>query len=293
MRSASFQPGYKQKLCYQENVYRPSGGAGSFREIMQCGLECIGDLDSYDVYEVIRLAKESLRRVSEESVLSFSHLGILRSLLSCLNADEKKQAELLRLIAARSEHELIHLFEEQNWDCSRLAELKALLALHCGVRELPERLERLQLKWLSPAVCRELEELSALATEEDGNIQFDLSVINDTHYYNGVVFQGFVNGISEKVLAGGRYDKLLERMEKKGSAIGFAVYLGLIEQKMPAAAEYDADVLLLYDAKTPLMEIRDMVASLQAEGRSVSAQRAAADGRYREIKDIRGGAKHA
>ena len=293
VRSVKFRPGRKQKLYYHENVYRPAAGSGRFREIMQCGLECIGDLDSYDSYEVIALAERSLREISGESILSFSHLGILKSLLKALGAEEAEQAELLKLIAARSVHELAGLFERRGWDGEHLRELNELLALSCGLRELPEALRALGLRWLDKAVLGELEDLSRLAGEGDGIAQFDLSVINDIHYYNGVIFQGFVKGVSEKVLSGGRYDKLLERMGQKGGAIGFAVYLSLLEPLRPAPAEYDADVLLLYDRETPLTAIRDAIARLQARGKSVSAQRSGAEGRYRETVDLRGGAEHA
>ena len=39
--------------------------------------------------------------------------------------------------------------------------------------------------------------------------------MNDMNYYNGIVFKGFLNGISEGVLSGGRYDKLVQRMGRK------------------------------------------------------------------------------
>lgn len=48
--------GFKQKLCYNENVYRVSGSTHQYKEIMQTGLECIGDIDEYDAFEVITLA---------------------------------------------------------------------------------------------------------------------------------------------------------------------------------------------------------------------------------------------
>ena len=293
VRSVKFRPGRKQKLYYHENVYRPAASSGRFREIMQCGLECIGDLDSYDGYEVISLAEKSLSEISADSILSFSHLGILKSLLHVLDAEETEQAELLGLIAARNGHELARLFERRGWSKDRLRELNALLALNCGLRELPDVLRALELDWLDVSVLGELVDLSQLAGEEDSIAQFDLSVINDIHYYNGVIFQGFVKGISEKVLSGGRYDKLLERMGQKGGAIGFAVYLSLLEALRPASAEYDADVLLLYDNHTPLPMIRDTIFRLQREGKSVSAQRSAADGHYCETVDIRGGAGDA
>ena len=293
VRNASFRPGYKQKLYYHENVYRPAGSSHQFREIMQCGLECIGDLDNYDVYEVLHLAAESLRTISKHSVLSVSHLGILKSLFSDIGAGERAQGEVLRLIAARNEHELAELFRQQGWAEERFSELRALLGLRCSLKELPEKLGSLRLGWLDPAVRQELCELSTLCEGEDSVLWFDLSVINDIHYYNGIVFQGFVREIAEKVISGGRYDSLLKRMNRKGSAIGFAVYLGILDQLLRTNEAYDADVLLLYDEDTPLSLVRDTEKELQRNGRSVSAQRSADDGRYGETVDLRGGEKDA
>ena len=55
-----------QKVYYNENVYRTSQGAGEFKEIMQTGLECIGDIDTYSVGEVIMLAAKSLESISKK-----------------------------------------------------------------------------------------------------------------------------------------------------------------------------------------------------------------------------------
>ena len=68
VKSAQFRPLQVERLFYQENVYRPFGSAGHFREMLQCGLECIGDLDYYGMFEVLFLAEQSLRAVSEDSV---------------------------------------------------------------------------------------------------------------------------------------------------------------------------------------------------------------------------------
>ncbi len=293
VRNASFVPGCKQKLYYHENVYRPAGSSRQFREIMQCGLECIGDLDNYDVYEVLHLAAESLGAISEHSVLSVSHLGILKSLFACLGAGEREQSEILKLTAARNEHELVALWQQRAWDQNRLQDLRALLGLSCSLRELPEKLDALRLEWLDASVGKELCELSALCEAEDSALCFDLSVINDIHYYNGIVFQGFVQGVAEKVISGGRYDSLLKRMNRKGSAVGFAVYLGILDQLLETGETNDADVLLLYDRDTPLTLVRDTAKKLQCAGCSVSAQRSPDAGRYGETIDLRGGEKHA
>ena len=49
-------------------------------------------------------------------------------------------------------------------------------------------------------------------------------------YYNGFVFKGFINGISAGVLSGGQYDNLMQKMRKKSKAIGFAVYIDMLER---------------------------------------------------------------
>ena len=286
VKSTQFHENHVERLYYHENVYRPSGSAHQFREIMQCGLECIGDLDFYGLFEVLYLADESLRVVSEESVLSISHLGILKSLFLELGAGDAQQEQLLSLIAARNLHELSALFASRGWDARLFQDVKALLAVSCTLSHLPEELEALALPWLDEGILQELKTLAILSAHTEDRTRFDFSVINDIHYYNGLVFQGFVRGISEKLLSGGRYDSLLERMDRKGAAVGFAVYLGLLEQLRRPQETFEADVLLLYDEKTDPEALLASVKALHAEGKSVSAQRSMA-GRYAQILDLR------
>ena len=292
VKSAQFHLNHVEKLYYQENVYRPSGSSHQFHEIMQCGLECIGDLDSYGLFEVLVLADEILRAVSEESVLSFSHLGILKSLFQALDAGDAQQGQLLSLIAARNLHELSELFTARGWEPRLLQDVKALLAVSCTLSHLPEELEALALPWLNSEILEELRILAKLSSRTEDRARFDFSVINDIHYYNGLVFQGFVRGISEKLLSGGRYDSLLERMDRRGAAVGFAVYLGLLEQLRLPQETNGADVLLLYDEKTDPETLQAAAKALRAEGKNVSTQRSS-EGRYAQVLDLRGEVRDA
>ena len=43
--------GSVKKVYYNENVYRVSKGTQSFKEIVQTGLECLGDVDEYIICE--------------------------------------------------------------------------------------------------------------------------------------------------------------------------------------------------------------------------------------------------
>ncbi|MBR4473156.1 MAG: ATP phosphoribosyltransferase regulatory subunit [Oscillospiraceae bacterium] len=293
LRAVPYRPGITQRLSYHENVYRPGPPDGRFREMPQSGVECLGDLDSLDVYEVLKLADESLRLLPCETALSFSHLGILRALLNRLSADEKDRDEILRLVAARSVHGLSALFRRRGFPEAVLHSLCELLALDCALEELPDRLREIGAAFPESPVLGELEELAALAEGDGCRARFDFSVLNDTHYYNGLVFRGYARGISDKVLSGGRYDRLLRRMDRPGGAVGFAVYLGLLSVLNTADdVSVDADVLVLYDENTPLTLVRDQCAVLRARGKRVYAQRRLDDSlRFAEVLDLREGGK--
>ena len=60
--------GALQKVYYNENVYRAAPGSG-YREIMQTGLECIGQLDILAIGEVLSLAARSLAAISTTYIL--------------------------------------------------------------------------------------------------------------------------------------------------------------------------------------------------------------------------------
>ena len=63
IKNSDDTPNEKKKVFYNENGYRISKNTHRYKEIMQAGLECIGDLDFYDIYEVISLAAETLAQI--------------------------------------------------------------------------------------------------------------------------------------------------------------------------------------------------------------------------------------
>ena len=80
----------------------------------------------------------------------------------------------------------------------------------------------------------------------------------------------------------------MKRMGRKSGAIGFALYLDLLEGLEQSAPAYDVDMLVLYDATTPAAAVAETVEALRAEGKTVTAQRAIPDKvRYAAICDMR------
>ena len=114
--------------------------------------------------------------------------------------------------------------------------------------------------------------VSALEEKGYGNkIKIDFSVLNDMNYYSGIVFRGFINGIPTGILSGGQYDHLMKKMKKKSGAIGFAVYLDMLERLNETEKEFDVDSVILYDETSSLSDLRRAIDMLTANGKSVIA----------------------
>lgn len=256
------QPGAVQKVYYNENVYRVAKGTHSFKEIMQAGLECIGDLGGYEIAEVVLLAAKSLALISEDYVLDLSHMGLISAMLqqSGLSAEGRDQA--LAFIHQKSGHELAALCAAEGLSKEAAAKLNALI--DC------ESLGQLQPYLTGAAEKEAFEEFCSLYAilEKSGvaqNVRLDFSVGNDLKYYSGVVFKGYIEGIPAGVLSGGQYDRLLQKMGRKSGAIGFAVYLDLLEQR-EAPEQYDVDTVLLHDAAADPAALVEAAETLSREG---------------------------
>ena len=283
--------GVKQKVYYNENVYRISGSTHQYKEIMQTGLECIGDIDAYDIFEVVFLAGKSLQTISPDFVLDISHLGVLTSVFNSIGANQRLRREIFECIAKKNRHDIASVCERYGVTTD-VAELFATLAsLYGAPKDVLKKLAPLCRSDEARAAYEELASLSALleGTDLKDRVRFDFSIVSDSNYYNGIVFKGFLNGICEGVLSGGQYDNLLHRMGRKAGAVGFALYLDLLEELNTVKSGYDVDMLLLYDEKTDMEAIIRKSRELTDSKKCVSVQKAIPPKmRYREILDLRG-----
>lgn len=264
-----------QKLYYNENVYRVSKNTHSFKEIMQTGLECIGDIGTYNICEVVTLAAKSLAAISPNFVLDISHMGLISSVLEGIDSETKKQ--ILQYISEKNTHDLAALCEKENVDS---AVIVALINVCGTAEEIKEKLSAIPFgDNCSDALC-EINQVAdiLMSLPEKDKIHFDFSIVNDMNYYSGIVFKGYIEGIPTGILAGGRYDLLMSKMGKKCGAIGFAVYLDFLERFMEETKEYDTDILLLYNESDNLANVLKTVDTLTTQGNRVLAQTTVPEG---------------
>lgn len=267
--------GVKRKVYYHENVYRISEETKQFKEIPQVGVECMGDLDAYDIFETVQLAGESLQAISPSFALDIAHLGVLSALFDELALGEAFEKIILQKIAEKNVHELEA--ECARWQVPQ-AQKNAVLQLARTYGDMDEVLTAIAPCCTSAKAKKAYAEMQTLCTLLNtlpfaDKIRFDFSVVSDVNYYNGFVFKGFVDGVCEAVLSGGEYGGLMKKMGKSCNAIGFAVYLDLLEGFHKEKRDFDVDVLLLYDDNADYQALVKAVGKFVSAGNSVCAQK--------------------
>ena len=264
-------PGVKQKVFYGENVYRVSESTRRFKEIMQLGLECIGDIDAYDIFETVSLAAESLSRISDDFRIEISNLDLIRSVITSVCDDPEFMAKTIRCISEKNRHDLKTICGEYGIPAEKQESIDALITVYgerkSVIRALEERFDLPQVREM--ALISELLEQSPFSDK----IRYDFSIVNDLKYYNGFVFKGYADGACDSILSGGQYDNMMRRMNRRSGAIGFAIYFDRMEERNHEGGKTDVDYLLLYDESTDVKTIARKVASLVGDGFSVSTQK--------------------
>ena len=268
------------KAYYNENVYRAGSGTSGFREIPQTGLECIGELDLYSVCEVLLLAAESLDAISPDYIMDISHVGLVSGFLEDAGAPASCIGELLQLVGNKNAHDAALVCRNAGMSDSAICTLETLIHLRGPLESALDELKSIELGEKAACTVKELSDISSVLGKccLNGHLFLDLSLQCDPGYYNGVVFRGFVGGIPTGILSGGRYDGLMRKMGKASGAIGFAVYLDLLQRWGVEESEYDSDVLLLLGEGAEAADVMGYVSRLLSRGETVRVDRRVPDG---------------
>lgn len=235
------------KLYYNESVFRMSSGSRDFKEIKQCGVEVLGEIDNYLTSEIIMLAAQSLAMIDENYVLSVSHNALLLSLIEEFNVTLAVKKQLVSCIGGKNIHDFRRLCANYAVPGEMTEKVCRLAGIEGKINDVLDDVKALCTsdKMLDAAaelefVCRAL-----TACGLSDKIHIDLSVTQHIDYYTGIVFRGYVEKAPNAVLSGGRYDRLARKIRDNIGAVGFAVYLDNLNLYYRKAAEFDADLLVI------------------------------------------------
>ncbi len=265
--------GDSEKVYYNENVYREMGGA--FKEILQVGVESVGQIDPYAEAEVIALAAKSLNLLSEDYVLDLSDVSFIRCLLGGMDLSQRDQEQALALIAQKNAPGIQAMADRGILSAQDAQAIQELMGIYAPLKEGIAQAGRLARDNRSWEILRQLSVTASMleAFGLNGRIRLDFSLVNSMDYYNGVIFQGFLPNIPFPALSGGRYDNLPRKMGKQVGAIGFALYMGRLEQYFSQERQYDADLLLTYGPDADLAKLAAFAERIRSKGCTVRCER--------------------
>ncbi len=235
-----------QKLYYNENVYRISGSTHTYKEIMQAGLECIGQIGTLEISEVLMLAAKSLETINFEACLELSHVGLIEAAFNELQLPLELRNDVLTCISHKNSDDLKVLCTDNNLS---LEVARRLSVFTSSYSDCDSAIKAVCDTFVSPDVSTIANEfkviIDTLKSLSNIKIIVDFSAVGGMSYYSGVVFRGYINNIPDSILSGGQYDKLMKKLHRTDKAIGFAVYLDSLQHLDRTEKTYDVDVILV------------------------------------------------
>ena len=100
-------------------------------------------------------------------------------------------------------------------------------------------------------------------------IVIDLSLVNRTNYYTGIIFKGYLQGSGISVVSGGRYDSLGAEFGRDMPSTGFGIETGALASVMLSRNELDDEKtpeIVVFGEKEYIVKALEYSRNLRAEG---------------------------
>ena len=258
------------RLYYKQAVYRNNPTlTGKRNEFMQMGVELLGVQGLRADLEVLTTAVSAIKSVADDFRIELGHAEVFDALSDELDIDEDYKEKIRVSIESKNYSALNNLLDKLT-PCAAVSAIRNLPSLFGGEEVFDKAAEICKgtkamdaLEYLHQIYSK----LSPLGLNE--KLIIDLGLVQRNDYYTGFVFAGYVSGIGDAVVTGGRYDDLLSRFGASMGAAGFAIDTdSLTELKLSdSAVSYsdNPDVLVFANDGNELEAI-EHVGKLQGEG---------------------------
>lgn len=226
------------RLCYAGSVLhtRPRG-LHATREQIQVGAEIYGHAGLEADVEVQQLMLDAMRLAGFDKVrLDLCHAGVLAALFAREPAAAAMGETLYEALAGKDVARLDELTE--GLDAPIRNALRLLPSLYGDASVLEQARQRLP-QW--PDIAQALDDLTFLAAQVEGaEVTIDLADLRGYAYHSGVMFSAYVDGVSNAVARGGRYDHVGQAYGRARAATGFSLDLRELARILPAQARSSA-----------------------------------------------------
>ncbi len=211
------------RLCYEGTIVRRRRGrARKQRQVLQCGIECVGLKGPEADAEVIEVAVRACESVGlQDFLVELAQVKIGTEVLD--HVPEDARLAVIEALAAKDATNLEKLLKDAGVVAAERKRLIMLCDLYGDRSVIAEARRRLR----NTAAKRALDELERVVERLESadlgdRVAIDLSDLRRHSYYTGVSMTLLAAGPGEPLGMGGRYDDLLGRYEAPAPATGFA-----------------------------------------------------------------------
>jgi ATP phosphoribosyltransferase regulatory subunit len=211
------------RLCYEGTIVRRRRGrARKQRQVLQCGIECIGVKGPEADAEVIEVAVRACEGVGlQDFLVELAQVKIGTEVLD--HVPEDARLAVIETLAAKDATNLEKLLKEAGVVAAERKRLILLCDLYGDRSVIADARRRLR----NAAAKRALDELERVVARLESaglgdRVAIDLSDLRRHSYYTGVSMTLLAAGPGEPLGMGGRYDDLLRRYDAPAPATGFA-----------------------------------------------------------------------
>ena len=230
------------RIYYNQNVFlRQKNLTGRSDESTQSGVELMGVSGIRADLEVIATAVEAIECcTSADFKLEIGHAGFFKDLCNNLNVDDETISAIYDCVESRNFVSLNKILdkigENSVTDCIRN------LPRFFGGLDIIEKAKQIGIGNESLEYLKELYiQLEKMGLSD--KIIIDLSLVNRTNYYTGIIFKGYLDGSGISVVSGGRYDLLAGEFGKDMPSTGFGIETGALASVMISRNEVEEDIL--------------------------------------------------
>jgi ATP phosphoribosyltransferase regulatory subunit len=224
------------KMYYSQSVYRQQEvHKGRSSEIMQMGVELIGESSFSSDVDMIALAIASLEEAYQGSYrIEIGHVGFYNLLMDKLEADAEDRERVHRYITSKNYAALDEITAK--FDDDRTAEILNKLPRLFGGEEALASAAALfsgyddRASEMIDYLSNVIRELAARGFSD--KVVIDLGLVNAAEYYSSLVFRGYGESAGEPLLSGGRYDNLFSEFGEDLPATGFGVNVDLLYEAL-------------------------------------------------------------
>lgn len=214
--------GQKLKLFYYGRTYKHNDTG--IKENREMGVEIIGEKNSNTDQYILSAARRIISKYSDEYLLEIGNSKFLKGIMQSCSFNKEDYDNVMELLYSRNRQELKEYLSRLHFR-DAMSTLLNILDLEGTFDEIMEQLKGLYLNDLMMQGIEELRQIDKEMKNTDHRVSYDLSMVSELSYYDGIILRGYIKGSNKEIIRGGRYDSFTKQYGQNIPAIGFKVEL--------------------------------------------------------------------